>query len=307
MECTIDWMPANGMAFCAETGSGHLLTMDGAPDGGGRNLAPRPMETVLAGTGACTAYDVVLILQSRPPRRARLPRQGDAGAARRRIRRCSPRSSCTSSSAGVQLAAQRGRARDRAFARQLLLGDDHARQDGGDRRPATRSSRRARTRRSDVVRRRRHHLGRQRASPSAHGAGQAARRRRCSAAIAWPASSSLHLRDDRARRQVGPAGSRSRWLCQMPLHLALGLDHEAEAGRIAQAAGDRPMPKAPAYQSGLSRLWRAPSSRSRSAVQARWSVSSPAARSKLARAARVGAWPAPARCRAPGRRPRRRG
>ena len=63
MECTIDWMAANGMAFSAETGSGHLLVMDGAPDGGGRNLAPRPMETVLAGTGACTAYDVVLILK----------------------------------------------------------------------------------------------------------------------------------------------------------------------------------------------------------------------------------------------------
>jgi putative redox protein len=37
--------------------------MDGAPDGGGHNLAPRPMETVLAGTGGCTAYDVVLILK----------------------------------------------------------------------------------------------------------------------------------------------------------------------------------------------------------------------------------------------------
>ena len=63
MHCTINWLPENGMAFSAETGSGHLLMMDGAPDGGGRNLAPRPMETVLAGTGACTAYDVVLILQ----------------------------------------------------------------------------------------------------------------------------------------------------------------------------------------------------------------------------------------------------
>ena len=63
MECTVDSMATNGMAFVAETGSGHLLTMDGAPDGGGRNLAPRPMETVLAGTGACTAYDVVLILK----------------------------------------------------------------------------------------------------------------------------------------------------------------------------------------------------------------------------------------------------
>jgi putative redox protein len=63
MECTINWMPASGMSFVAETGSGHLLTMDGAPDGGGRDLAPRPMETVLAGTGGCTAYDVVLILK----------------------------------------------------------------------------------------------------------------------------------------------------------------------------------------------------------------------------------------------------
>ena len=63
MECTINWMPSVGMGFVAETGSGHLITMDGAPDGGGRDLAPRPMETVLAGTGGCTAYDVVLILQ----------------------------------------------------------------------------------------------------------------------------------------------------------------------------------------------------------------------------------------------------
>ncbi|MBQ1765401.1 MAG: OsmC family protein [Aquincola sp.] len=63
MECTINWVPATGMGFVAETGSGHLLNMDGAPDGGGRNLAPRPMETLLAGAGGCTAYDVVLILK----------------------------------------------------------------------------------------------------------------------------------------------------------------------------------------------------------------------------------------------------
>ena len=63
MECTIHWQAQSGMAFVAETGSGHLLTMDGAPEGGGRNLAPRPMEAVLAGTGSCTAYDVVLILK----------------------------------------------------------------------------------------------------------------------------------------------------------------------------------------------------------------------------------------------------
>jgi putative redox protein len=51
------------MSFLAETGSNHVLVMDGAVEGGGRNLAPRPMETVLAGTGGCTAYDVVVILR----------------------------------------------------------------------------------------------------------------------------------------------------------------------------------------------------------------------------------------------------
>ena len=62
METTIRWHN-DGMNFVAETGSGHILNMDGAPDGGGRNLAPRPMELLLAGTGGCTAYDVVLILK----------------------------------------------------------------------------------------------------------------------------------------------------------------------------------------------------------------------------------------------------
>src|SRR3954469_8014474 len=61
MDCRVKWI--DGMAFVAETESGHLLSMDGAPEGGGRNLAPRPMETVLAGTGGCTAYDVVVILK----------------------------------------------------------------------------------------------------------------------------------------------------------------------------------------------------------------------------------------------------
>jgi putative redox protein len=72
MDCTVSWTGTtgarSGMGFIAETGSGHVLVMDGAPDAakpenGGQNLAPRPMETVLAGTGGCTAYDVVLILK----------------------------------------------------------------------------------------------------------------------------------------------------------------------------------------------------------------------------------------------------
>ena len=70
MECTVSWTghlnTRSGMGFVAETGSGHIVNMDGAPDAakpenGGQNLAPRPMELLLAGTGGCTAYDVVLI------------------------------------------------------------------------------------------------------------------------------------------------------------------------------------------------------------------------------------------------------
>ena len=63
MQATVRWTGPDGMSFLAETGSGHLVAMDGAPDGGGRNLAPRPMEMVLLGAGGCTAYDVVLILK----------------------------------------------------------------------------------------------------------------------------------------------------------------------------------------------------------------------------------------------------
>lgn len=63
MECTIDWGGPDGMVFVAKTGSGHIATMDGAPEGGGHNLAPRPMEMLLAGAGGCAAYDVVLILK----------------------------------------------------------------------------------------------------------------------------------------------------------------------------------------------------------------------------------------------------
>lgn len=63
MECKVSWLGQDGMAFSAQTGSGHLVAMDGAPEGGGHNLAPRPMEMVLLGTGGCTAYDVVLILK----------------------------------------------------------------------------------------------------------------------------------------------------------------------------------------------------------------------------------------------------
>ncbi len=61
MECTVKWI--DNMSFVAETGSGHAFVMDGAPEHGGRNLGPRPMETLLAGAGGCTASDVAVILK----------------------------------------------------------------------------------------------------------------------------------------------------------------------------------------------------------------------------------------------------
>ena len=62
MECKVTWS-GEGMSFLAETGSNHAVLMDGAPEAGGRNLAPRPMEMLLAGTGGCTAFDIVMILK----------------------------------------------------------------------------------------------------------------------------------------------------------------------------------------------------------------------------------------------------
>lgn len=61
MKARVKWI--EGMAFMAEADSGHAIVLDGAPDIGGRNLGPRPMEMVLMGAGGCTSIDVVMILQ----------------------------------------------------------------------------------------------------------------------------------------------------------------------------------------------------------------------------------------------------
>lgn len=139
MECTVSWTGGagtrSGMGFVAETGSGHVLTMDGAPDAanpanGGQNLAPRPMETVLAGTGGCTAYDVVLILKR----------------GRHDVRGCSVKLTTERAPVdpkvftrihmqftvtGKGIPRRRG-ARDRHEPRKILLGQHHAGQDGRD-------------------------------------------------------------------------------------------------------------------------------------------------------------------------------
>ena len=61
MKSTIKWV--DGAMFVGESGSGHAVVIDGPPEAGGRNLGIRPMELVLAGLGACTAFDVVSILK----------------------------------------------------------------------------------------------------------------------------------------------------------------------------------------------------------------------------------------------------
>jgi putative redox protein len=61
MKARVKWL--DNMSFVGESGSGHSIVMDGAPDSGGRNLAARPMEMVLMGMGGCTAFDVVMILK----------------------------------------------------------------------------------------------------------------------------------------------------------------------------------------------------------------------------------------------------
>ena len=61
MRATVKWL--DGVAFVGESGSGHAVVIDGAPGAGGRNIGPRPLEAMLIGLGACSAFDVVTILR----------------------------------------------------------------------------------------------------------------------------------------------------------------------------------------------------------------------------------------------------
>ena len=61
MKCRVKWL--DHMTFVGESGSGHAVVMDGAPEHGGRDLGIRPMEMLLLGVGGCTAFDVVSILK----------------------------------------------------------------------------------------------------------------------------------------------------------------------------------------------------------------------------------------------------
>ena len=61
MRARVNWV--ENVMFVAESGSGHAVVLDGAPEGGGRNLGMRPMELVALGVASCSSYDVVTILR----------------------------------------------------------------------------------------------------------------------------------------------------------------------------------------------------------------------------------------------------
>ena len=129
MECKVKWI--DGVSFVAETGSGHALVMDGAPEGGGRNLGPRPMEMVLLGTGGCSAYDVVVILKKSGQEISGCSVELKAERADNRPEDIHPHPHA------FRAARQEpedidGGVRDQAVAPEILLRLDHARQDRRD-------------------------------------------------------------------------------------------------------------------------------------------------------------------------------
>ena len=129
MKARIKWI--ENVCFVGESESGHALVMDGAPEGGGRNLGPRPMETVLIGTGGCTAYDVVHILRKAARRSPTAWCEIDAERAAEDPKVfTSIHFHFVVTGKGLKRGA--GRARDPSVGGEILLGLDHARQDGGD-------------------------------------------------------------------------------------------------------------------------------------------------------------------------------
>ena len=89
MKARIQW--AGEAMFLGESGSGHVVVMDGPPEAGGRNLGVRPMEMLLLGLGGCSNFDVVSILKN-PARRWRAAKPSLKPSAPVKTRRCSPRS-----------------------------------------------------------------------------------------------------------------------------------------------------------------------------------------------------------------------
>lgn len=93
MKARIQW--AGEAMFLGESGSGHVVVMDGPPEAGGRNLGVRPMEMLLLGVGGCSNFDVVSILKN-PARLSKVAKLSSTPSVRPRTPRSSPRSTCIS-------------------------------------------------------------------------------------------------------------------------------------------------------------------------------------------------------------------
>lgn len=61
MKARIKWV--EDRTFLGESGSGHTVVLGTASGAEGRTPGPSPMELVLIGTGGCSAFDVVHILE----------------------------------------------------------------------------------------------------------------------------------------------------------------------------------------------------------------------------------------------------
>ena len=189
MKARIKWI--EGVSFVAETGSGHAVVVDGAPEAGGRNLGARPMELVLAGAAACTAFDVVWILKKarQPVTDCVVEAEADRAAVEpkvfTRIRLDVPRRRARARPAP-------GREGGEALQGEILLGDDHARQDRRDHDARSRSSR------ATACRERPASVG-ARFNPALRGVRRSRRR---------PHRDAAHVRLD--RRQWRAAASRRR-------------------------------------------------------------------------------------------------
>lgn len=146
MKARIQW--AGEAMFLGESGSGHVVVMDGPPDHGGRNLGVRPMEMVLIGLGGCTNFDVVSILKkARQPVESceafleaeRADEEPKVFTKIHALRGQGPRSQ-----------GGPGQARGGAVGGEILLGVDHARSRRGGDHPRLRD-RRTRLRRHPVI------------------------------------------------------------------------------------------------------------------------------------------------------------
>ncbi len=129
MKARVKWV--EGVSFVGESQTGHAIVIDGAPEYGGRNRGMRPMEVVLLGAAACTAFDVVLILKKarQPIADCSVDAEAERAATEPKV---FTKIHLLYAVAGRGLDPEAGRARGQAVEGQVLLGDGDARENRRD-------------------------------------------------------------------------------------------------------------------------------------------------------------------------------